>query len=189
MPDPSSVLAAARVAEDLLASTLPRRWAHVQGVAAKAETAAARLKYNGDVLVIAAWLHDVGYASGVKTTGFHPLDGARFLQYSGVADRVCGLIAHHSAARIEALYFGCSEELEQFVDEQTVIRDLLWYCDMTVGPDGRAVTFSSRMREIRTRYAKGHYVIRALDASMLERMAAITRAEAWIHRVGLAGQV
>ena len=32
-----------------------------------------------DVLVSAARLHDIGYAPDVMATGFHPLDGVRYL--------------------------------------------------------------------------------------------------------------
>ena len=31
----------------------------------------------------AAWLHDIGYAEELLDTGFHPLDGARFLASAG----------------------------------------------------------------------------------------------------------
>jgi HD superfamily phosphodiesterase len=53
---------ARNVARGLLAEALPRQWAHVHGVAAKAERAAASLTLSDEVLVVAAWLHDVGYA-------------------------------------------------------------------------------------------------------------------------------
>ena len=48
------------VARSLLAGALPRRWAHVQGVAKKAEHVAASLALSDEALVAAAWLHDVG---------------------------------------------------------------------------------------------------------------------------------
>jgi hypothetical protein len=35
------------------------------------------------LLVAAAWLHDIGYAPGLKQTGFHPLDGANHLRAAG----------------------------------------------------------------------------------------------------------
>src|SRR4029077_17233843 len=47
---------------DLLQESLPRRWAHVQGVAARARTLALVLGTDGDLLEAAAWLHDIGYA-------------------------------------------------------------------------------------------------------------------------------
>jgi len=37
-----------------------------------------------DTLVCADWLHDIGYAPALVATGFHPLDGARFLESVGL---------------------------------------------------------------------------------------------------------
>ena len=89
------------VAWGLLAKALPRRWAHVQGVASKAEHVAASLALSDEALVAAAWLHDVGYAPEVTDTGFHPLDGARYLAGAGVPERVVNLVARHSYAILE----------------------------------------------------------------------------------------
>src|SRR6476469_1516238 len=41
---------------------LPRRWAHVQGVAARARGLVPVLGADADLLEAAAWLHDIGYA-------------------------------------------------------------------------------------------------------------------------------
>ena len=76
-----------------------------------------------------------------------------------------------------------------FEDERTLVRDLLWYADMTVGPEGESVTFERRMEEVQERYPPNHYVVRALDVGMDERRAAVERAERWIDRVGLSDQV
>ena len=165
------------------------RWAHVEGVAKRAIALARELHEDGDVLVQAAWLHDIGYSSHVRRTGFHPLDGALYLQDSDYSARVSGLVAHHSAAAIESSYFGCLEQLQWFPDERTLTRDLLWYCDMTVGPRGQPLSFTERMNDVRSRYGADDYVTHALDAGMLERAESITRSETWIKTVGLAGQV
>jgi hypothetical protein len=61
---------------------------------------------------------------------------------------------------------------------------LLWYVDMTTGPDGQCMDFAGRMDDVRARYAPDHYVIRALDAGMTERQAAIARVEEWKRQVG-----
>lgn len=94
--------------------------------------------------------------------------------------RLAGLVAYHSAAAIEADFLGLADELGEFDDERTIVRDLLWYTDMTVGPSGEVMTFAERMDEVRERYPADHYVSRALDASMPEREAAVARAERWI---------
>ncbi|WP_369938733.1 HD domain-containing protein [Plantactinospora sp. BB1] len=55
---------------------MPRRWRHVQAVAAKAEEAAGAVPSSDrETLIAAAWLHDVGYSPGLVDTGFHSLDG------------------------------------------------------------------------------------------------------------------
>ena len=66
-------------ARSILQTPLPRRWAHRQGVAAQARTLEVILGKDADLLVAAAWLHDIGYAPDLVDTGFHPLDGARYL--------------------------------------------------------------------------------------------------------------
>lgn len=151
--------------------------------------ASAILGDGGDVLEASAWAHDIGYAPDVAVTGFHPLDGARYLRRAGASERIVALVALHSAAASEAEAFGVAHELGEFKDERTLTRDLLWYLDMTTGPDGTVVSFEDRMAEVRERYPEDHYVIRALDDGMPERVAAVERAEAWLVSVGLTGQV
>jgi hypothetical protein len=184
-----SATAAEDVARSLLATDQRERWAHVCGVARRASRLRMKVGDDGPLLVCAAWLHDSGYGRGARRTGFHPVDGALFLRDAGCSDRLCSLVAHHSAAAVEALYFGCIDHLQTFPDERTLTRDLLWYCDMTIGPQGQPVSFKERMDEVRFRYGTDSYVTAALDASMPERAAAVTRAETWIESVGLAGQV
>lgn len=71
---------ATQVAEKELSVVLPRRWARSKGVAARAAGLGPVLTGNAGLLVAAALLHDVGYAPRLVKTGFHPLDGARFLR-------------------------------------------------------------------------------------------------------------
>ncbi len=180
---------AEQTARDLLESVLPRRWAHVQSVAAQAGGLTRFLDEEGELLRAAAWLHDVGYAPSLAGTGFHPLDGARYLTTTDVPDRLVGLVAFHSSAAAEADALGLGDQLAEFTDERTVTRDLLWYVDMTTGPDGQCMDFASRMDDVRARYAPDHYVIRALDAGMAERQAAIARVEEWKRQVGAPAHV
>ena len=180
---------AEQTAEDLLRAELPRRWAHVQKVAARAGRLSEFLGDDAELLHAAAWLHDVGYASALASTRFHPLDGARYLATTDVPSRLVGLVAFHSSAAAEAEALGLTDEMVGYSDERTLTRDLLWYADMTIGPDGQCMDFAERMADVRERYAPDHYVVRALDAGMAEREAAMSRAAAWIDRVGAAGQV
>ncbi|GAB3329339.1 HD domain-containing protein [Micromonospora halotolerans] len=50
------------VSRQNLSGTLPRRWAHVRGVARKARTLTAAAGDDAPLLEAAAILHDVGYA-------------------------------------------------------------------------------------------------------------------------------
>ena len=74
------------LARALLQEPLPRRWAHVRGVAARARGLASVLGADADLLEAAAWLHDIGYTPGLAATGLHALDGARYLRDAGHAD-------------------------------------------------------------------------------------------------------
>ena len=72
--DPS-VLEAESVAEGLLAP-LGSRWRHTQSVAARAaELAAAVPTEDRDLLLVAAWWHDLGYAPELRATGMHQIAG------------------------------------------------------------------------------------------------------------------
>ena len=94
---------AEHLAQALLQDPLPRRWAHVQGVAARARSLAPVLGADADLLEAAAWLHDIGYAPDLAVTGLHALDGARYLRDAQHADAMlCRLVAHHSCAIVEA---------------------------------------------------------------------------------------
>jgi HD superfamily phosphodiesterase len=91
------------LARTLLADPLPRRWSHVQGVAAQARSLAPNLGAETTLLEAAAWLHDIGYLPELAATGLHGLDGARYLRDVQHAEpMLCRLVAHHSCAVIEA---------------------------------------------------------------------------------------
>src|SRR5689334_21279321 len=70
----------------LLQESRPRRWTHVQGVAARARGLVPVLGADADLMEAAAWLHDIGYAPSLAVTGLHQLDGARYLRDARHAD-------------------------------------------------------------------------------------------------------
>ena len=151
-----------------MAGVLPRRWRHVQAVAARAERLSAIPGVAGQVLAAAAWLHDIGYAPDLHDTGFHPIDGGRFLRKLGVDDRLACLVAHHSCAVYEARVRGLEDVLlAEFPQEASVTYDALVFCDLTTGPAGQPVTYTERMREIKNRYGPDHEVSRALGCRKL----------------------
>jgi hypothetical protein len=156
---------AAASAERLL-SPLGNRWRHVRQVAEQARQLAAVVPpEDRDLLVAAAYLHDVGYAPSLAITGFHPLDGARWIRDTGPGGRLARLVAHHSCAIYEARVRGLAEVLiAEFEPEDSPTYDALVFCDMTTGPTGTTVLFEDRIREIRERYGPGHEVTIALDS-------------------------
>src|ERR1700757_4262344 len=121
------------VARALLQEPPPRRWAHVQGVAARARGLAPVLGADADLLEAAAWLHDIGYAPGLAVTGLHALDGARYLRDAQYADALlCRLVAHHSCAIIEAGERGLADVLGlEFEPAPYALASVLTFCDMT----------------------------------------------------------
>jgi hypothetical protein len=131
-----------------------------------------------DEFVAAAWLHDIGYAPQLAETGFHPLDGARFLRRVDVDERVVSLVAYHSCARIEAEVRGLGAQLAaEFSPGDPVLADALLYCDMTTGPDGDYVRPADRLVEIRGRYGPGHEVTRFVELAAPEILATAGRVE------------
>jgi hypothetical protein len=128
---------------------------------------AVLLGKHADLLEAAAWLHDIGYAPGVAVTGFHPLDGARYLRDIANADRLlCRLVAHHSCAIIEAEERGIAQTLSsEFQPANPLLSDALIYCDMTTTPGGAQTSVDVRLAEILVRYGPSHVVSRAIQRS------------------------
>lgn len=127
---------------------------------------------------MAAWLHDLGYAPDLVDTGFHPLDGARYLRRAGVDEHVVSLVAYHSCAPIEAKVRGLEAELaSEFSPGEPALMDALLYCDMTTGPDGDYVRPADRLVEIRGRYGPDHEVTRFVELAAPEILTTAARVE------------
>lgn len=171
-------VSARALAHSLLADVLPRRWQHVQGVADRAATICHDLTIDRDAVVAAAWLHDIGYAPKLADSGFHPLDGARYLRREGWSAHICSLVAHHTAARVEAHGRGLVDQLDrEFADVPSTERDALWVADATTGPDGRPLTVDERIAEVVSRYGPDHQVSAAIMASRDDLLAAVARID------------
>lgn len=152
------------LARRLLAESIPRRWAHSQGVGRKAESIAHLVGDDAATLVSASWLHDVGYAPDLVATGMHQLDGARYLRDVAHAEPlVCRLVAHHSCATIEARNRGLSDQLlSEFAPVGGLLADAITYADMTTTPDGDPVEVEQRLSEVFTRYGDEHLVSKTI---------------------------
>jgi hypothetical protein len=170
----------ARVAAESRLAPLPRRLAHVRGVAAAADTLRGHFDVaTGDCLVAAAWLHDIGYAPSVRVTGFHPVDGAAFVRQEGFDELVVSLVAFHSGAPTEARERAISA-LSAFSPPPQQVLDALTFCDLTTGPDGSAVSPRDRLDDVLQRYSPDDPVHRAVGSARGGLLAAVDRVLAWI---------
>ena len=170
---------AAELARTLLEVPLPRRWAHVQGVAAQARSLAPILGDDADLLEAAAWLHDIGYSPELADTGFHPLDGARYLRDVQHAEPVlCRLVANHSCAIIEAEERGLADALSsEFPAPVPGLTDALAYCDMTTTPTGDMVSVQGRLSEIVERYGPDDVVTRFIRKAEPQLVSCVVRTD------------
>ncbi len=147
---------AQHLARALLQEPLPRRW-RTSRASARARGLAPVLGADADLLEAAAWLHDIGYAPGLATTGLHQLDGARYLrdaQHAGAM--LCRLVAHHSCAIIEAGECGLADVLSsEFDPAPDALASVLTCCDMTTSPDGEPIPVDRRSPRYMTATARG----------------------------------
>lgn len=170
-------------AKRCLGSTLPGRLLHSRRVAAIATLHAQRLNLDVALVSAAAWLHDIGYAPRLVDTGFHPIDGARFLRRTGWPDEVCSLVAHHSCARVEAERRGLTVALCEFSDVAGLARDVLWASDATTGPLGERVSVSDRAAEVVRRYGGEHVVAQCMAVIKPDLAQAVTNVKQAEQRV------
>jgi putative nucleotidyltransferase with HDIG domain len=176
---------ARKVAQLLLEDELPQRWAHTRGVAERARGLARVLGDEAELVEVAAWLHDIGYASRVSSTGLHSLDGARYLRLTLEASEVvCQLVAHHTCAAIEADERGFSSLTEEFAAPPSQLLEALTFCDLTSSVDGAPTTAENRLAEILTRYPEDHVVHRSISRSMPVLKAAVRHVDQRLWEAG-----
>jgi hypothetical protein len=169
-------------AERELAS-MPSRLAHVRAVAELAKSVGEVLPgQEHSTLVSAAYLHDIGYAPRLARTGFHALDGACWLRAQGEL-RLANLVAHHTGAIHEAWIRGLEQELAAFLREESLVSDLLSWCDLNRGPHGESVSVSDRLLGVVRRYGSDHVVARSLATAQPELMASCERVERLLNQV------
>jgi putative nucleotidyltransferase with HDIG domain len=170
-------------------------WQHARTTARRAEQVCAVVgPVDRDVLVCAAWLHDVGLSpDAVRRTGFHPLDGAWLLRDAGWPERIVALVAHHGEARVTAAALGLEPDLLPFRREEGPLTDALVYADMAAGPDGRRMSLRERLDDIDRRHADDPAAVRAAwERRRQALVAAVTRTEqrlAGVHRQRVRAEV
>lgn len=158
--------------------SMPTRWRHTQSVAARARNAGVTVDVDDrPLLEAAAWLHDIGYGPEIADTGFHPLDGARYLERHAAPERLINLVANHSCARFEADERGMLPELQAYELEVGPVADALIWADMTTGPTGQTVPVEERLAEILRRYAEESPVHRAIEEASEDIKTAVSRVQ------------
>lgn len=157
-------------------SALGNRWLHVQAAGRRAEELRDRGLVD-DGMVSAAWLHDIGYAPALVRTGFHPVDGAVFLQKLGAPKRIVALVASHTGAYQEAAERGLLKEWSELPEPGAGDLDVLTLVDLVTSPTGQPVQPDDRIREILSRYGPAHEVHRAVSRSGPGLLEAATRAK------------
>ena len=160
------------------------RLAHSSAVARQARLVVAVLDAPwAAALLNAAWLHDVGYAPSLALTGFHPLDGARWLRSEGWAAEVCSLVAWHTRAGTEAgLRNLASAQAAEFPAPPALAQAALAWSDLTSSPSGECCEATDRLAEILSRYPPGSVVHRATSANLPSLLADVALIEAAILR-------
>jgi putative nucleotidyltransferase with HDIG domain len=149
---PQIVASAADLTRSILYSD-PDRLAHSQAAARQAELLALAVDQESALLLVAAaWLHDIGYAPGLRDTGYHPIDGARHLQSIGWPPAICNQVAHHSGARFVAAVLRLDRQLDPYPFSQDALSDALTVADQTTGPHGEAMTVEQRMSDMLRRH-------------------------------------
>lgn len=173
-------VASARIAAGRLLGFAAPRWAHVSGVAFAALGASSSCEQSdADLLVAAAWVHDIGYAERLAETGFHPLDGARYLRTIGTSERLCRLVANHTSAQVEAGVRDLADALAaEFPPECSPVADALTFADLTTDPRGETTTVEARIAEILNRYGPGNPVSEATRRAAPDLIATVRRVEA-----------
>jgi hypothetical protein len=126
----------------------------------------------------AAWLHDVGYSETVALTGFHPLDGARWLRDRGWPQETCRLVAWHTESLEEARRYGLDAALsEEFGRPAPLAAAALAWADLTTSPHGEPWSAERRLAEILRRYPPGSIVHEATRASLPQLRGAVHTIE------------
>jgi hypothetical protein len=140
--------ARARAAEIL--SGDPELHEHASRTARRAAELAQRIPGSRATdVVAAAWLHDIGYATPLRRTGFHPLDGALLLMGEDWPERIVRLVAHHSHAALEAPFYGVGHHLGVIEVVTGIDADILTSADLGGGAGDPTPSVAERLEAMR----------------------------------------
>lgn len=181
--------AAEELATALLAPT-PGRLRHTKAVAARAALLTAVVDSGqASTLIAAAWLHDIGYAEALRCIGFHPVDGARYLEAKGWPPAVYNVVAHHSGARYLASAQGLANQMDRYPFTVDRLSDALTVADQTTGPQGEPMTIGERLAEQLRRHATDSAYAQAYSRRAQYIRAAAVRVAALLERRSLSREL
>lgn len=174
-----------------LLNGLEPRLTHVRSAGERAERLVPRLfpdKAEQELVAAAVWLHDIGYSAALVQTGFHPLDGARYLLSQGQAE-LASLVAYHSDAREQATGLGLLAQLQTIPPTIHPLHSLFVDgIDGTTGPHGEIFTVDERIAEIAERYGLDHRVTQAMMQARTRLVSAERILVKCFDRTDLIGQ-
>ena len=158
---------------------LDTRLQHTAAVAAQVNRVADLVEADWRAsLRDAAWLHDIGYSPQLVRTGFHPLDGARWLRDHSWDSETCRLVAWHTGALEEARLHGLAAELAaEFDPPLRLAAAALAWADLTSSPTGERWDPDRRIADILERYPRGSIVHQAIRSSRPALRAAVREIE------------
>jgi hypothetical protein len=158
---------------------LDTRLQHSAAVAAQADRVAHLVEADWRAsLSDAGWLHDVGYSPQLVRTGFHPLDGARWLRDHGWDAKTCRLVAYHTGALEEARLHGLAADLRvEFDPPPRLAAGALAWADLTSSPTGERWDPERRIADILDRYPPRSIVHEAIRSSRPSLLAAVRDIE------------
>ncbi len=136
-------------------------------------------------LVAAAWLHDIGYSPALADTGFHPIDGAAFLEREGWPHEIVCLVANHSGAHFVADVLRIGEMLRPYRIEESAALDALTYADQTVGPTGHRLPIRRRIAEAQSRHGITSSQAKARHLREPYLLAVAARVESRLSRLAV----
>lgn len=144
----------AAVCAERLLRGVDTRLAHSAGVAHQVGRVGYLLEGEWESAITeAAWLHDVGYNERLAVTGFHPLDGARWLRDCSWPIKTCRLVAWHTASEFEGRLRGLDEALAaEFEPPLPLVAAALAWADLTSSPTGTPWTVGRRLADILRRH-------------------------------------
>ena len=150
-------------------------WAHTHAVGGLAEQLLTDGVLDPD-LAVAAWLHDIGYATSITDTGFPALDAARYLIGLAAPTDLVGLVAWHTGAWFEADERGLRPELERVPEPDIDDLGVITMLHLVVGLDGQPTSPTARLALIKRDHASDHPLHRSIHRSRSQLLSGLEQA-------------